>query len=128
MVDIPDNIEEYGFQLEKTPKDVEKTVLNNLNILKAQALKLMETYERYCETEDVSLQEDLTESMSSRLNHIVQAFKDIVAYIEIYEKGCVNESSGFLSNQGEAEKLITEQYQQKVAESICSGVMEALKK
>jgi len=93
MVDIPDNIEEYGFQLEKTPKDVEKTVLNNLNILKAQALKLMETYERHCETEDVSLQEDLTESMSSRLNHIVQAFKDIVAYIEIYEKGCVNESS-----------------------------------
>lgn len=68
MVDIPDEIEEYGFWLEKTPKDVEKTVLNNLNILKTQG--------------------------QNRLSHIVQAFKDIVAYIENYEKGSVSE--GFL--------------------------------
>lgn len=34
---------------------------------------------------------------------------------------------GFLSNQGEAEKLVTEEYQQKVAECIGQGVMNALK-
>lgn len=93
MVDIPNEIEEYGFRLEKAPKDVEKTVLNNLNILKTQGQKLIDTYERYCQADDTMLQEDLAESMTSRLNHIVQAFKDIVAYIEIHEKGRVSEGS-----------------------------------
>lgn len=34
---------------------------------------------------------------------------------------------GFLSNREEAEKLVTEEYQQKVAECIGQGVMSALK-
>lgn len=34
--------------------------------------------------------------------------------------------AGFLSNQAEAEKLATEEYQEKVAEAVCAGVMEYL--
>lgn len=33
---------------------------------------------------------------------------------------------GFLSNAGEAEKLVTEEYQEKLAEAICSGVIKWL--
>ena len=35
---------------------------------------------------------------------------------------------GFLSNQQDAEKLITEEYQQQVAEAICAGVIKWLDK
>jgi len=35
---------------------------------------------------------------------------------------------GFLSNQTEADKIVTEEYQKKVAMAICSGVIKALKK
>ena len=35
---------------------------------------------------------------------------------------------GFLSNQGDAEKLVTEEYQMKVAEAICTGVTKWLDK
>lgn len=34
--------------------------------------------------------------------------------------------AGFLSNYEEAEKLVTEEYQEKVAETVCAGVMEYL--
>lgn len=35
---------------------------------------------------------------------------------------------GFLSNYEEAEKLVTEEYQQKIAEAVCSGAMQYLEK
>lgn len=34
---------------------------------------------------------------------------------------------GFLSNREEEAKLVTEEYQQKVAESVCRGIMGYLK-
>jgi len=43
------------------------------------------------------LRDDLGEAIASRLNHYVQAFKDIVAYVQINEEGYLeNDSLSYL--------------------------------
>lgn len=93
MVDIPNEIQELGFHVQKEPESIEKTVYNNLMIIHRQSERLLESYERYCKCDDERLKDDLLESINSRINHISQAFRDIMAFIEITEKGTVYEES-----------------------------------
>lgn len=93
MVEIPKEIEEYGFKIEQKPSDVDKTVNNNLCILKEQSSKLSDCYEMYCTSNNERLRDELLEAMNSRINHISQAFRDIMAFIEITEESSVYEES-----------------------------------
>lgn len=93
MVDIPNEIQELGFHVQKEPESIEKTVYNNLMIIHRQSKRLLESYERYCKCDDERLKDDLLESINSRINHISQAFRDIMVFIEITEKGAVYEES-----------------------------------
>ncbi len=54
---------------------------------------MLDCYKRYCQCNDARLKDDLAESMSSRINHLSQAFRDIMAFIEISEKNKVYEES-----------------------------------
>lgn len=93
MVDIPNEIQELGFHVQKEPESIEKTVYNNLMIIHRQSKRLLESYECYCKCDDERLKDDLLESINSRINHISQAFRDIMAFIEITEQGAVYEES-----------------------------------
>ena len=77
MVDIPEELKEYGFEVE-TPKDIEKTALNSLQLLKQQARKILEAYDDYCKTDSIRLKDTLADAMNTRINHFVQAIKDIL--------------------------------------------------
>ena len=92
MVDIPEELKEYGFEVE-TPKDIEKTALNSLQLLKQQARKILEAYDDYCKTDSIRLKDTLADAMNTRINHFVQEFKDILSYIELKQKGCVQGES-----------------------------------
>ena len=87
MVDIPNEIQELGFHVQKKPESVEKTVYNNLVIIQQQSSRMLESFDRYCRCDDERLKDDLLESINSRINHISQAFRDIMAFIEIAEIG-----------------------------------------
>ena len=93
MVDIPNEIQDLGFHVQKKPESIEKTVYNNLVIIHQQSSRLQESFDRYCRCDDERLKDDLLESINSRINHISQAFRDIMAFIEIAEKGTVYEES-----------------------------------
>lgn len=93
MVELPKSIEEHGFKRMKTVEEVERTAANNLAIMKKQAEMLCEDYVIYCKCDDVRLQDSLLESMTSRINHVAQAFRDIMAFIEINESGSGYEES-----------------------------------
>nr|WP_300884236.1 hypothetical protein [uncultured Schaedlerella sp.] len=75
------------------PESVEKTVYNNLVIIHQQSSRMLESFDRYCRCDDERLKDDLLESINSRINHISQAFRDIMAFIEIAEKGTAYEES-----------------------------------
>lgn len=92
MVDIPENLKEYGFEVE-TPKDVEKTVLNSLQLLKQQAGKILDAYDDYCTTDSDRLKDTFADAMNTRINHFVQAFKDILSYIELKQHGFIQGES-----------------------------------
>lgn len=92
MVDIPEELKDYGFTIE-TPEDIEKTVLNSLLLIKQQAKKILEAYEDYCQTDSERMKDTLMDAMNTRINHFVQAFKDIVSYIELTQHGCINGES-----------------------------------
>jgi|GEM_PF-2238596 len=97
MVDLPEEIKELAGIRPKEIKDVERTVENNLSILKKQGERILESYDRYCKSDDMRLRDDLGEAIASRLNHYVQAFKDIVAYVQINEEGYLeNDSLSYL--------------------------------
>jgi hypothetical protein len=93
MVDIPEELKQYGFETAKKHGGIEKTVYNNLTIMHDQAEKLVNCYDRYCRCDDERLRDDLVEAMNSRVNHLSQAFRDIMAFIEINEKDRVYEES-----------------------------------
>lgn len=86
MVELPKELADYGFKMEPVQKDIEKSVINNLGIMKDQAERFLESYEHYCICTDERMKDDIIESMSSRINHISQAFCDVMAFIEINEK------------------------------------------
>lgn len=68
--------------------------------MKNQALKLLESYDRYIKCDDERMKDDLLEAMSSRINHIAQAFCDIMAFIEISERNSAYEESwGYYARQ-----------------------------
>ncbi|MDO5424859.1 MAG: hypothetical protein Q4F41_14150 [Eubacteriales bacterium] len=83
MVDIPKEIEQYGFRIETEPHEVEKTVGRNLIILAEQCEKLLDCYEMYASSTEERFRDVALEAMNSYLNHITQAFRDIMAYILI---------------------------------------------
>lgn len=93
MVDIPNEIRDLGFHVPKEPESIEKTVYNNLLIIHRQSKRMLESYDRYCTCDDERLKDDLLESINSRINHISRAFRDIMAFIKITEKGTVYEES-----------------------------------
>lgn len=93
MVDIPNEIQDLGFHVQKEPESIEKTVYNNLIIIQQQSERMRSSYNRYCSCEDERLKDDLLEAINSRINHISQAFRDVMAFIEITEKGSVYEES-----------------------------------
>ena len=97
MVKLPDNIGDYGFEVEKIAADVDKSVKINLDILVEQTEKLKDCYERFAISDDDRLRDFLLEAMSSYLNHIAQAFRDIMIYILINQQkdGVYEESLGF---------------------------------
>lgn len=93
MVNIPKDImDSYGIR-EKKILEIEKSVQNSLMILKSQAEKIMDSYDRYCRSEDMALRDDLIESMASRLNRFAQAYMDVIAFIRIYSGESMYEES-----------------------------------
>ncbi len=93
MVDIPKDImNSYGIR-EKSILEIEKSVQNSLMILKNQAEKIMDSYERYCKCEDLALRDDLIESMASRLNRFTQAYMDVIAFIRVRSEDSMYEES-----------------------------------
>lgn len=83
MVEIPKEVLEQGFTVDKQLDEVEKSAVNNLLILKDQGKKILETYEDYCKEESLRMRENLEYALNSRFNQFTQAFKDIVAFIQI---------------------------------------------
>lgn len=83
MVKLPDSLKEFGFEVEKASGEVDKTVGNNLRILVEQSQKLVSCYQTYAAAEDARMRDYLLEAMGSYLNHIAQAFRDIMTYIMI---------------------------------------------
>lgn len=81
MVDIPENLKEYGFEVE-TPKDVEKTVLNSLQLLKQQAGKILDAYDDYCTADSDRLKD--TYDMIKRVGNFGNGFKELAEEIEKY--------------------------------------------
>ena len=61
MVDIPKDIMNSHGIREKSILEIEKSVQNSLMVLKNQAEKIMDSYERYCKCEDLALRDDLIE-------------------------------------------------------------------
>ena len=57
MVDIPNEIQELGFHVQKKPESVEKTVYNNLVIIQQQSSRMLESFDRYCRCDDERLKE-----------------------------------------------------------------------
>lgn len=93
MVNIPKDImEAYGIS-EKSVLEVEKSVQNSLMILRNQAEKIMDSYDRYCKCDDPALRDDLVESMASRLNRFTQAYMDVIAFIRINSEQSMYEES-----------------------------------
>lgn len=103
MVKLPDDIKKYGFQIMDTPSEVDKTVGNNIRILIEQSEKLLSCYQEFTTCNDERLKDFLSEAMSSYLNHIAQAFRDIIAYILINDSPnnsrIYDESLGFYVRQ-----------------------------
>ncbi len=97
MVKLPENIDEYGFNIENAASAVDKSVKNNLDILVDQTEKLKECFDRFLVSDDLRLRDFLLEAMGSYLNHIAQAFRDIIMYILINQEnvGAYEESLGF---------------------------------
>lgn len=86
MAELPKSIEEVGFKRTESLDDVEKTAANNLAVMKKQAELLVEDYDIYCSCDNERLQDNISEVMTGRIDHITQAFRDIMAFIEIVEK------------------------------------------
>lgn len=103
MVKLPADIKKYGFQTMDTPSEIDKTVGNNLSVLIEQSEKLLSCYQEFSSSEDGRLRDFLLEAMSSYINHIAQAFRDIVAYILINDSSnngkIYDESLGFYVRQ-----------------------------
>lgn len=87
MVKIPDEVKSFGYEIESDPEKINKTAANNLIILKEQAEKLLSAFQEYCRSEDAVYKDTLLDAMNTRLNRVVQAFKDIIAYISIVKDG-----------------------------------------
>ena len=96
MVDIPEELEESGFVIKKQDERIESSVANSIEIMIVQADAMKNTYEAFCRTDDERLKDDLSEALSSRLNHFTQAFIDIASYIQIIRgKGIGDNSLGY---------------------------------
>lgn len=93
MVEIPEELKEFGFSVDDEIEKVNETVYENLNIMKEQAEKVIDSYERYCQCEDERWKDDLLASMTHRINYISQTFRDIMAFIEIKENESVYQES-----------------------------------
>lgn len=83
----------YHWAYEKSVLEVEKSVQNSLMILRNQAEKIMDSYDRYCKCDDPALRDDLVESMASRLNRFTQAYMDVIAFIRINSEQSMYEES-----------------------------------
>lgn len=103
MVDIPVELEEYGFEVKKQAERIESSVANSIEIMITQAAAMQNTYETYCHTSVEELRDDLCEALNSRFNHFTQAFIDIASYIQILKgKGIGDNSLGYYKRTVEA--------------------------
>lgn len=103
MVDIPKELEEYGFEVKEQAERIESSVANSIELMITQAGAMQNTFETYCRTDDERLRDDLCEALNSRLNHFTQAFIDIASYIQIAEgKGVGDNSLGYYKRAVEA--------------------------
>lgn len=59
MVEMPEELKKYGFQIEGKAEAIEQSAVNNLGIMKNQALKLLESYDRYIKCDDERMKDDL---------------------------------------------------------------------
>lgn len=84
-------------------------------------------YEHSQEGEKIGecLQDSLVKGLD-KSNHRKAKANDTYYLLRKTKKPTVIVECGFLSNWEEAEMLVTKKYQKKVAESICSGIMEYL--
>lgn len=70
------------------------------------------------------IQESMNEALADRPREMKA--NDTYYLLKKTKSPTVIVECGFLSNQAEAAKLVTEEYQQQVAEAVCRGIMEYL--
>lgn len=119
MINIPNEIwENVGAAAPKTFDEVERSVSNSLLHMQDQADRMIEEYERYCRCEDERLQDTILSAITSRLNHIVQAFCDVMIFIEINEpgRGTYEETLSYHIRQYEMRKIAENRDEEKAVE------------